>query len=205
MSELIRELEEDMRALRVKTLWHRYGNTLIGISIAIVLGTAGGVAWKSYARSRHEADTGRLLAALAVKDGRAEALAAVTRDTAGQATAALAGLHLADDALKASAPAPALAAYESIKEDARQEAALRALAGILAAQAAPSGAAAPAPTGKDAPFAAHAREALAWRLYHDGKRQEAQAAFSALASDVAAPPSLRQRAGLMASYLTGGA
>jgi len=46
MSDFFTELEEDIREERLFTLWHKYGNLVIGMALAIVLGTAGYTLWK---------------------------------------------------------------------------------------------------------------------------------------------------------------
>lgn len=46
MSDFFRELEEDIREERIVNLWHKYGNYLIGLAIAIVIGTITYVLWQ---------------------------------------------------------------------------------------------------------------------------------------------------------------
>ncbi|MBI2706822.1 MAG: tetratricopeptide repeat protein [Proteobacteria bacterium] len=46
MSDFFTELEEDIREERIFTLWQKYGNLVIGMALAIVLGTAGYTLWK---------------------------------------------------------------------------------------------------------------------------------------------------------------
>jgi hypothetical protein len=46
MSDFFTELEEDIREERIFTLWNKYGNMVIGLALAIVLGTAGYTLWK---------------------------------------------------------------------------------------------------------------------------------------------------------------
>ncbi len=45
MTDLLTELEEDIREERIYTLWHKWGNTIIGVAIAIVLATGGHTLW----------------------------------------------------------------------------------------------------------------------------------------------------------------
>ena len=46
MSDFFKELEEDIREERIYNLWHKYGNYVIGLALAIVLGTAAYVIWQ---------------------------------------------------------------------------------------------------------------------------------------------------------------
>jgi hypothetical protein len=46
MSDFFKELEEDIREERVMNLWRAYGNYIIGLAVAIVIGTAGYVIWQ---------------------------------------------------------------------------------------------------------------------------------------------------------------
>ena len=44
----IREVDEQMRQDRARELWSKYGKIIIALAVAIVLATAGTVAWRSY-------------------------------------------------------------------------------------------------------------------------------------------------------------
>ncbi len=46
MSDIIRELEEDIHDERILNFWRTYGNYLIGLALALVIGTASYVTWK---------------------------------------------------------------------------------------------------------------------------------------------------------------
>lgn len=46
MSDFFKELEEDIREERIMVLWHKYGNYVIGLALAIVIGTIGYTLWK---------------------------------------------------------------------------------------------------------------------------------------------------------------
>ncbi len=53
MSDFLRELEEDIREERILVLWQKYGSYLIGLALAIVIGTAGYTLWK-YMKHRNQ-------------------------------------------------------------------------------------------------------------------------------------------------------
>ena len=46
MSDFFKELEEDIREERILTLWRKYGNLVIGLALAIVIGTSAYVIWQ---------------------------------------------------------------------------------------------------------------------------------------------------------------
>ena len=41
MSDIFREIEEDLQRDRYKKLWEKYGNLVIAAAVVLVLGTAG--------------------------------------------------------------------------------------------------------------------------------------------------------------------
>jgi hypothetical protein len=51
MSDFFAELEEDIREERLYALWHKYGNYIIGLALAIVIGTVGYTLW-NYMKKR---------------------------------------------------------------------------------------------------------------------------------------------------------
>lgn len=53
MSDFFAELEEDMREERLFALWHKYGNYIIGIALAIVIATVGYTLW-NYMKKRSQ-------------------------------------------------------------------------------------------------------------------------------------------------------
>ena len=46
MSDFFKELEEDIREERIIVLWRKYGNYVIGLALAIVIGTSAYVLWQ---------------------------------------------------------------------------------------------------------------------------------------------------------------
>ncbi len=53
MTDFFSELEEDIREERILNLWRKYGNYLIGLAVAIVIGTAGYTLWKYLMHKSH--------------------------------------------------------------------------------------------------------------------------------------------------------
>ena len=66
MSDVFQEVEEELRRDRAAQLWKRYGNYLIGAALAIIIGTAGFVAWRDY-RDRQAAEQGERFFAVAAE------------------------------------------------------------------------------------------------------------------------------------------
>ena len=58
MSDIIREVDEELRRENWETLWRKYGKLIIAAALALVLGTAGVVGWREYDRSQREAAGG---------------------------------------------------------------------------------------------------------------------------------------------------
>lgn len=198
MSELFREIEQDIRNERWQRLWHSFGKAMVAISLAIVLGTAGGVAWKDWRKSRAEERTDRLLRAVErmeagdYKGGIGLFDATIEDDASPYAEMALlrkAGAQaLGKDEKSAAATYETLAARRAGGE-ARVFVELGAL---MAGKPMPA---------KDAVFNYTGRTAEAWRLLDAGKKDEAVAMFAALRDDKDAPVSLRQRARLALEHL----
>lgn len=52
MSDFFKELEDEIREERVVILWRKYGNLIIGLAVAIVIGTSGYTLWKYMSHQR---------------------------------------------------------------------------------------------------------------------------------------------------------
>lgn len=48
MSDLLRELEEDIQEEKILNLWRKFGNYVIGLALLIILATAGYTLWKYF-------------------------------------------------------------------------------------------------------------------------------------------------------------
>lgn len=103
--EFIREVEEELRQDRMKSLWDQYGLLVIGVALAIVLGTAGTVGWTYWQESQANAVARDYVAAAEqIRDGAdGEAVAALQEfaDGAAPGFASIARLRAA--ALSAAA------------------------------------------------------------------------------------------------------
>lgn len=55
MTDIFREIEEDLRRDRLLLAWRRYGKLIIGAAVLIVLGTAAGVGWQHWQERQYQA------------------------------------------------------------------------------------------------------------------------------------------------------
>lgn len=200
---MISELEDDLRSDRMRDLWKRYGDFVIGICVVLVIGTAAGTAWKHHERSKaQERTTALMKAASAEGDARSEQFGELLKQSAGKPQGAMAGLLLGAVQMEAGKREEAVATYKQV--EAKGYDGLSQLGGLLAAHASvgnkdivPD----PKKIDSDAPYAAMTREAMGWQLVAAGKKEEAAALFKAVATDITASPSQRQRMATAAAYL----
>lgn len=68
MSNLIREIEDELQADKLAALWKNFQTPIIVGVAALVLGTAGLSFWNSYQNKQHEMQTAALIQALDNKD-----------------------------------------------------------------------------------------------------------------------------------------
>src|SRR5437868_9600277 len=118
MSDIFREIDEELRRDNFAKLWERYGQYVVGLAVIIVLATAGTVGWREYQARVQRAESIRYAAAveLAQKNELARAaddFAALAR-TSGGGQATLARLQEAALRSRAGDEAAAIAAYKAI-------------------------------------------------------------------------------------------
>ena len=74
MSDIFREVSEDIRNEQLKSLWDRYGLLVIGAIVLLVLSVTGWVMWQNYARDQQaEAAIAFLKGEQLLLDGEAQA------------------------------------------------------------------------------------------------------------------------------------
>ncbi|HZS84092.1 MAG TPA: tetratricopeptide repeat protein [Stellaceae bacterium] len=214
MSDIFREIDEELRRDNLAKLWARYGNYVIGLAVVIVLATAAVVGWQKYEASRRHALSIRYAAALelAQKDETAkaaDAFAALAREASG-GQAVLARLQEAMLRAKSGNTAAAIAAYKSLSQDGSIDPAYRDLATLLAAlhelgTVEPKTVIAELEplTRNGNPWRPSALEVTALAQLRAGDRAAALQIYKTLADDLTAPQALRQRATEMAAALAG--
>ena len=214
MSDLFREIEEDLQHDRYKKLWAKYGNLVIAAAVALVVGTAGWQGWKAYRLRQEEALGQRYAAALAFAQAGntadAEAGFAKLASDANAGYAALARLQEAALLAKAGKSAEAIAVYDKLAEDGSVARPYRDLATLVAVMHA-SDTGDPAQlikrleplTAAASPWRYSALELTAALATRMGDKARAEKLYAQLSDDAAAPNGVRARAAEMLAALKG--
>lgn len=208
MSDIFREVDEDLRREQFVRLWKRHGGIIVAAVLAIVLVTAGTVAWQRWQHSTAQAETAELFTALEQVEGdggEGSGVAAAVDTLAALAADAGAGRDVVARFYEAALLAQegdrdaAVRIYEAIAADAgpvyRD---LAVLLGVLnqvgegdpadlRARLAPL-------TGEESPWRHSARELDALLALRAGDRDAAADLFARLAEDATAPQGVRSRA-----------
>ena len=212
MSDIIREVEEELRRENFEKLWRKYSSYAFALAALIVLGVAGYFEWRHYTANQHAERARQYEAALqlaaAGDPGAPAALQAVANGADGYAALAL----LQEAALKAKAGDVngAVAIYERMTTDGAIDQSLRDLALILLAlhtadTAAPDLLAQRLQplTAASNPWRYSALELTALLAQRAGDNAKAEQILTGLADDLNAPQALRQRATEMLHALKG--
>jgi hypothetical protein len=205
VDDIIREIDDDLRADRYKRLWQRYQNYVYGAAVLAVLAVAGYEFWQQRQQAARAAEGARYAAASDLADrgdlaGADQALVALGRD-AGPGYATLARLYDADLLAKKGDIDGALRLYDAIAKDGDVDRQFRDLALLLGA-AHRADREDPATLAQrlqpvladDSPWRFSARELVGVAALHAGNAAEARANLTRLADDAAAPPGIRGRA-----------
>ena len=213
MTDIFREVEEDIRRERLQKLWKQYGDYIIAGASVIVLGVAGYKFWQFYEVKQTLKASNEYVAAMQMSEGANNAQAAlVFAKIARQAPSGYAETaKLAQaDALQASGKTTdAIALYKSIADKDKNE--LGAVARLRAAWAeADTASRADLQTllqplfDPASPWRFMAREILAYSDFRDGRTKQAEDEYQSLSREADAPASLRQRAEAMAALMRSG-
>ena len=191
MNDLLKEFEDDMRREQREAAWKNFGKYAVWMSIAIVLGTAGGVSWRYYQKSQAEKATavvinGQELLALGDYKQAVQTLG----EQAKKANAKLHGitaLNYAQALHESGDEKAAKQSYASLSE--QSSGAYSALASIASA---PEDKVIPTPKKGEA-FYHSKMEWRGWQLLKQDKKEEASNIFAALLDDDATPQTMRGR------------
>lgn len=211
MSDIFREVEEDVRKERLEKLWKAYGDYIIAVLVLAVLGVAGWQLWLRYeAAQRGKASAAFVAAQHDTKPAEAAAaFAALVKSSPPGGYGELAKLSQADALPATGKTGDAIALYKEIaaSDAGPVGATARLRAAWLEADTASRAdlAALLAPINTDSsPWRQMAREVLAYSDYKAGKTMVAGAAFAALANDPDSPDALKSRARAFAAFLQNG-
>ncbi|HEV2955074.1 MAG TPA: tetratricopeptide repeat protein [Xanthobacteraceae bacterium] len=211
MSDIFREVDEEVRRERLEQLWKRYGNYMIAAAF-VVLACIGG--WRGYVywEERKAAEAGaayEAAGALADEGKRAEAEAAFAK-LASEGTAGYRRLARFREAgqLGVSDPKAAVAAYDALAADASLGRAMQDLAAVRAALLLVDTASYPELrtrleplTAADRPFRHSARELLAFGAWRAGDSAAARQWIDAVVSDPTTPPTIRVRVEVLSALI----
>lgn len=203
LTDIFKEVEEDLRRDRFRRLWDRHGRTAIAVAVAIVIGTAAGVGFNAWRDGQRARSTEALsLASQQFMAGQAGAAAAFERlaEEAPSGIALLARFNRARAAASAGDRAAAAAVFREIGADRSVDDLYRELANLLWVYAAFDTAtaddldAALAPLAADGAHWRHsARELQALVAVRRGDRTRAREILSKVAADPEAPLPMRGR------------
>ena len=210
MSDIFREVEEEVRQERLQKWWKKYGDYVVAGVSAIIIVVAGYKFWQHYDEQQRLKASSQYQSALQLNAGgqtdlAGKAYAQIAKD-APSGYAAVAKMAEADTLLVQGKTQEALAIYTALMN--KDKAGLGDVARIRAAWVQADTLStealrtllAPLNNDKSA-WRYMAREILAYRDYRDGKAQTAQKEFQALAANSDVPAAVRQRASAMVTFL----
>ena len=211
MSDIFREIEEELRRDNLLKLWQRYGKYVIAVAVLALLIGGGIVAWREHEASERRAQGQRYSNALALvregKDGEAtKVFAQLAREGGGYSL--LAAFEEAGLLAKTGDRKGSIAAYDRIAGAPGTDPEFRDLAVLLSAtQLLADGDAGAAIehlqklTANGNPWRASALDLTAAAKLKAGDRSGALAIYKELTDDLSAPQGLRARAAEMAAAL----
>lgn len=212
VTDIFREVEEDLRHEQLRSLWDKYGIYVLGACMGVVLAVAGLQGWKYYQRSASEGAGARYLQAVELVDAGkvAEAemiFAEIAADGPG-GYATLARFQKAASLAVQGEKDAALDEYVHLANDGSLSDLMRGLANVR-------GALILVDTGsrddvearlaklntRDNPWRNTARELLGLAAYKAGDMATADRLYNEIVGDPAAASNVKQRAQIMLSLL----
>jgi len=203
LSDIFREVDEEVRREKLQQLWERHANLIIALALLVVLAVGGwrGYEWWDGQKAAESGAAFEAAVALGEADKHADAQAAFAKlaadATSGYRT--LARFREANELAKTD-PAAAVKTYDALAADSsigralQDAAAVR--AGLILVDTAPLAEMTTRLeplTAADRPFRHIARELLALCAYRVGDTAAAQKWFDLIATDLDTPPGMRQR------------
>lgn len=211
VSDIFREIDEELRRDNLLKLWSRYGRYIIAVAVAVLVIAGGIVAWRDHQASERRAQSTRYASALALvgegKDGdAAKVFAAVAQEGGGYGV--LASFEEAELLAKSGDRKGAVAAYDRIAADNGVDPTFRELAALLSTMHGMPESDPQSIIGRLAPMTAvgnpwrpTATELTAAARLKSGDKKAALELYKQLADDLAAPQNLRVRAAELAAAL----
>lgn len=212
MSDIFREIDEELRRDNLLQLWSRYGRYIIALAVVILLIAGGIVAWRDHQLSERRAQSTRYASALSlVREGKeaeaAKVFAAIAQEGGGYA--ALASFEEAELLAKTGDRNAAVAAYDRIASAGGIDPFFRDVAVLLSVMHAMPDADPHSVIDRVAlmtaignPWRPTALELTASAHLKSGDKTGALDIYKSLADDLTAPQGLRARAAEIAAALT---
>jgi hypothetical protein len=212
VTDIFREVDEEIRHDNLRALWDRYGIFVLGACIGVVIAVAGLKGWEYYQRTTAEAAGARYAEAIdlseAGKTAEAEAMFAEMADNAPTGYATLARFQKAASLVAKGNKDAAVTEYVNLANDSSLSDLLRGLANLRGAillidigtrddvEARLSRL-----NTRDNPWRNTARELLGLAAYKAGDVASADRLYNEIVGDPAAATNVRQRAQVMLSLL----
>ncbi len=211
MSDIFREIDEELRRDNLLKLWSRYSRYIVALVVLVLIVAGGIVAWRDHQLSERRAQSTRYAGALSLaREGKdaeaAKVFAAIAQEGGGYAD--LASFEEAELLAKSGDRKGAVAAYDRIAGESELDPAFRDLAVLLSVMHGLSEAEPQATIDRLAPMTAAGKlwrftalELTAAARLKLGDKSGALALLKSLADDLSAPQGLRSRAAEMAAAL----
>jgi hypothetical protein len=193
LSDIFREVEEDVRREKLEKLWKAYGTHVIVLLVLALIGIAGFEVWQRYEANLRDKDSAAFAAAQRIPDPKAAANAFATLGkTAHGGYGPLSRMAQADIASSDHGNLGAVARLRAgwLTVDTAPHVELQTLLQPL--------------LDPGSVWRQMAEEILAYSDYRAGKLLAADAEFARIAADTTAPDALRTRAHTFDAFLSGG-
>lgn len=214
MSDIFREVDEDLRQERYAKLWSRFGKYVVGAVVLVVVVAAVVIAWQNVTEGRRQAEGESFAEALELaREGATEqAATAFNRlaENSGSGYRALARLQAAAALVKAGNTDEAIAVYDRLATDGAVDRILRDLGALLAALHRFDAADNTEMLQRLGPLVLDsnawrysAREMQALVMHRSGDVAQARTLLEALVDDADAPSGIRSRAAELLGVIGG--
>ena len=216
MSDVFREVDEDVRHEPWRKLFRAYGGYIIGAVVSFVMVFAGSIAWSEYQTGQRQLESQRYVTASQTLSEGAASLAAQQfgslADDAADGYGALARLREADALAQAGDVTGAVAALDRLADDGDADMAFRDLARLFAVYQLMDIASRDELDrrlepllSENSPWRASARELSGLIAFRAGESSTARKMFTTIVEDSATPSTARSRAAGLLAIIGGSA